>query len=417
MKDRLLFETTVLDNGITIYSKPADVPFVYAWLYFPVGHAHNTGLVLPGTAHFLEHIVCNRSRLFPECDSFDQFVKLKGGDFNAATRNGTTNYTLRVRSDMFEPAFKGFVSSAFEPLLEEHDIINEANIIGNERRRKNKWYPGESELEYHRLTKWKHDQAFSLRQIFGEDPDLRAMNVEGLRQFHQNYFDPRTYLIIGGAYNSELVFKELSRFKTIKQKLPQQVEEVHWVNREYHEDKFSDLNRFMYHLGGIVDSLDPKVLQGIEFLGSLLVNTAHGVLYSWLRRELGWTYNMGFNISYGNPLIKSDWKLWLPVSTYQQSQEVRRELHGRIQKSLQDKNLLETELERRLSGSCFWYQTLQSILNSASDFLDSFGRIITETEWHSDIQRCKDTKFLQEIYETYWSPQISGEFLAIPEKV
>jgi predicted Zn-dependent peptidase len=56
MKDRLIFKTAKLKNGIRIFAKSMDVPFAYVWLYVPVGHIHNTGSVLPGTAHLLEHI-------------------------------------------------------------------------------------------------------------------------------------------------------------------------------------------------------------------------------------------------------------------------------------------------------------------------------------------------------------------------
>jgi predicted Zn-dependent peptidase len=146
MKDRLIFESTQLDNGITVLAKPMDVPFAIAWLYIPVGHVHNTGSVLPGTAHFLEHIAYNRSRLYHKPNQFQKMVELKGGDFDASTGFLTTEYDLSARSDMFGEAFKGLMSHVFEPIITQEDITLEASIISSERKMSSKWYPGDDDL-------------------------------------------------------------------------------------------------------------------------------------------------------------------------------------------------------------------------------------------------------------------------------
>ncbi len=417
MKDRLKFETTVLDNGITVHAKPADVPFAYVRLYLPVGHVHNTGDILPGTAHFLEHMQCKRSALYPDCDSYDTFVALEGGQFNASTHPAWTEYRLKIPTTVFVPAFQGLISHVLEPIFDERDLEREIGIISSERRRRSRWYPGSDELEHHCLTKWKYDHPLTLRQIFGEDPDLKQMSVERLRRMHQAYLDPRAYMLVGGNFDRSLVFQELSRFPTAEHNLSVQIETLRWEHRQYHEEKFPSINRFIYHLGGIVPERDLQILQGNNFLGRLLVNTVHGTLYNWLRRELGWSYNLGFELDGGHPHKQADWELYLPVNSYEQAQQVRKEVHDRIRKAIHDQDLLATELRRRISGQVFWYQTIGQVIDEAHSSLIGDKKLTSELELTNLLKQCQNPSFLENIYERYWSPEVSGEFLAIPDNV
>ena len=416
MKDRLIFKNKKLKNGMNVYAKHMDVPFATAWVYVPVGHANNTGKVLPGTAHFLEHVACNRSRLYPKKNQFKKKVELNGGDLNAATGSLQTEYYMSIRSDLFKEAFKGFISQVFEPLIDKDDIKQETGIILNESKMKNKWYPAYDELGHHVRTKWRHDAMFSPRQRLGNRNDFKKMNVAHLKHFHEGYFDPRTYIIVGGNFDEKVVFDVLSKIKTKKHNLPIKIDQVRWANKEYHEKKFSDINRFIYHMGGIVPEHDMMTKIGIEFIGSLLTNNTHGVLMQWLRDELSWCYDIDFDYEYyNNPHINNQWELQVPLNNRKQVQFVRKEIHKIILKAINDKKLVSTEVERQKSSNLFSYQTLRSILSEADGMLGFGGQLYTEKELLKALERCKDTSFLNEIYKKYWSPEVVGEFLAIPK--
>ena len=69
MKYTFELTTTRLKNGIIVYGKKTADPFVIASIHIPVGHIHNTGSIVPGSMHLLEHMVCNRSVYIPDMGS------------------------------------------------------------------------------------------------------------------------------------------------------------------------------------------------------------------------------------------------------------------------------------------------------------------------------------------------------------
>ena len=415
MKDRLIFKTTKLKNGIHVYSKPMDLPFATVSIYVPVGHIHNTGKVLPGTAHLLEHIACDRSRLYPKQGQFMKKIELAGGDFNAQTTSILTEYCINVRSDMFEEGFKGLMSHVFDPLITAEDIKHQEGIILSESKIYSKWYPGTNKLDHHVRAKWRTEKMYEHRQRIGNAADLKKMTVAGLLRFHKAYFDPRVYVIIGGTFDEKLVFRELGKITTKKHNLPVKFDQVRWIRRAYHEEKFSAIERYQYRIGSIFAERDLQTRLGIRFIGLLLTNSTHGVLMEWLRSDLGWSYDIDFDFEYlENPYVHNSWDICIPLHTRTQVKHVRKELHGRILAAIADKELVAREVERQKAGLLFAYQTLGSILGAADDMLGVGGRIYTEEEIVEVLDHCKDTSFLKEIYDKHWSPEVTGEFLAVP---
>ncbi len=417
MKDRLVFKTTKLKNGIRIFSKHIDLPFATIWLYVPVGHIHNTGEVLPGTAHMLEHIAFGRSRLYPEKDRFQKIVELAGGSFNASTCSLHTRYELSVRSDMFNRAFKGLMSHVFEPLITAKDIADEAGIIINESKMYNKWFPGEDRLGNYFQTKWRDTLGFTLRQRVGKREDLTKMSVTKLSGLHEAYFDPRTYLVIGGKFDQRTVIKELGRIKTKKHHLSTKIKQITWVNKKYHEKKFDTIKRYLYYMGGIVSTTDVQTNIAISFIGELLANSTQGVLFEWLRKELGWCYDIDFDNSWDtNPTIYNTWEICLPLSSKKQVAHVRKEIHERILRAISDKALVVREVEREKSSRTFSFETLSSMMRMAAFTLGPHGgKVYTEADYLRFFEKCKDTAYLKRIYDKYWSPKVTGEFLAMPK--
>ena len=416
MKDRLNFKTTKLKNGITVYSKKTDDPFVIISIYIPLGHIHNTGNILPGTAHFLEHVVTDRSRLYPKRKQFEQRIEFNGGYFNAETNIIRTGYFLNVSSEMFEEGFKGLLSHVFEPIITPQDIKHERGIILNESKMQNKWYPGDDELSHHIQTKWRNLKITSYRQRIGNSSDLKKMTVKKLRDFHKNYFNEDVFVIIGGSFSEKIIFNELSKIRTKKVSLPRNFEQFTWINREYHEKKFGDINRPVYRIGGIFPERDFMTETGINFIGSLLTNSTHGVLMKWLREDLGWSYNFDFSTdSSPNPYIHNTWELCIPLNNKKQVDIVRRQLHKRIIKAISDKKLVAKEVQRRKAARIFWFPSISSILSFADEMIGVGGEIHTEKEFLRACDKCSDIAFLKQVYDKHFSPKVIGEFLAIPK--
>jgi predicted Zn-dependent peptidase len=413
--DRFVFEKTVLQNGITLYEKPYDVPFAIANIVVPCGHVHNTAGVRPGTAHFLEHVLCNRSQRFPELDSFSGYIDQLGGSLNATTSLEATEFYFKVPTHAFARSFGGLVSRCFEPVFKVEDLKNEATVVAVERRKTNKWFPGTDKYSNHRMKNWRSIQVVDLFQMMGSDDDLQQMRIAELEAFHQHYFDPRVYVVIGGSYDREVVLKELSLIPTKLHNLQVKYEPHAWANREYHEAEFPDHNQFIYNRGAILRSQDMETVYAMRFLSGLLTGRANGALYQWLRNEKGWSYSVGGGSSSGNSFLPPVWSLELKVATREQAAAVRSELHDRVLGAIRDGSRIERELEARMNSTVFSYQTIGSILDAAESDLTNFGRIIPETEEWSYAERFRDPKYLEAMFSAnIWNQETVGEFLAVP---
>jgi predicted Zn-dependent peptidase len=414
MKDRLLFETQTLKNGITVYGKPWDVPFAIVRFFVPVGTRNNTGLVIPGSAHFLEHLVCRRSQSFPGKDQFRKFVSSFGCEFGAGTSETFTEYHLSIPSTVFSELFPKFIDHIFNPLITEEYIAEESGVIVNERKRKGIWFPGESKLGMHVRTGWQNNNPYTLRQIFGEDDDFSNMTPEKFYSLHCAYKDPRAHLFIGGSYDTQLVVKTLEQVTTKFNDLPVLWKKASWQKREYHEEKCVESDRHMYYLGGVVDSHDSFVFQGITLLGSFLTNNVNGTLYEWLRRDLGWLYNINFSASVSIAPNIGVWQLSLPLNDTGQVSHVRSKLHQKIYSAISDQEQIDLHVKEKLTKRIFAYQRISDVLNDQIFSLHYFGKTSNEEESCELLRQAAHSSFLKRIYNTYWHPDVSGEFLALP---
>jgi len=97
-RDRLVFETIKLSNGMTVHYYPEDIPLARMSIMIPFGHAHNCGSIVPGTAHFLEHIVFGRSKQFPRKGEYEEVSSLEGATTNAVTRTFNTSFYFEAFS-------------------------------------------------------------------------------------------------------------------------------------------------------------------------------------------------------------------------------------------------------------------------------------------------------------------------------
>src|SRR3989344_640276 len=412
MKERLNFQETVLVNGIKVYGYPYDVSFAMIRVIIPLGTAHNQHPILPGSFHLLEHMVLNRGAMFPELHSFKQFIGLNGGYNNAWTFPFETMYEVDVPATIFQKSFEGILSQIFDPIFNLADLENEKNIIANERRRKERWYTGTDELSQYLHSIWKSSSLYPIEQIFGSDEDLTKINLSYLTNLHDSYFCDKIIVLLGGNYDEKFALKKLSEIKTSPQILSGQTSPFEWKKREYHEIKMDSVSRHLYCYGGITNNLDWKEQAALTFILSFLGNHIHGPLYNWLRVEKGWVYELTWFLNYET---QGRWHMAFPLNNKAQVVAVREELHGRIQKSLEDKRLVCKEINRVLSKSLFLYQKLNDFMNHAFEFLSIEGRIFTEEEIAGAIQSFSDVKYLLEIYEKHMSPIVTGEFLALPK--
>ena len=414
-RDRLTIETTVLDNGITIYEKPYDVPFVHVRIVVPIGHIHNTDKFLPGSAHLIEHLICARSKKYPQKGRFKEKLGLVGGSSNAMTAHTWTEFYMNIPTNLFDEFFPDFIERIRFPLITKEFVDQESGIILNESLMY-KWFPAKNEIYNYQITKWMQNYLCDKRTIFGEQKDFEEMDAEKLLELHANYFTKGLYVVIGGNYNKDIVMSELSKIEmNPKLDIPIVYDKVCWKNRNYHEVEFNT-DRYIYHLGGIIETDDISKLNGMRFIGKLMTNSIHGPLHQWLRRDLGLVYALSFDFNFKKEFRPSDWCYTFPLSNYSDVTKVRSILIDFIGKSLNDEKLLKTEMQRIKNLSIYGYQTLESIIEQIIWGIRTFGFPVNEAfmNQHDDI--ITDKKFILGVFDEFFHPDQIGELLIVPKK-
>ncbi len=415
MRDRQIFETFKLANGITSYYYPANTPFSQFRIIVPVGHTHNVPPYLPGTAHALEHLIIKRSKKYPKIDQFEQLIELRGGAIHASTGFDYSEYGVDVPANLSVEAWHGLLSHVFEPRLRGKDLSIERGAIASERESKKHWFPSSNEMGQYLYTKWMFDIPFSLRQRLGTDEDLALMTPQNLEEFHKNYLTKNVRILVGGNVDIQDINTAASVFQLSLPAPPQMYEPRAWKEREYHEKAF-DTNEWTLLAGNFKNETpDYKTCAAIYFIGRFLVNSTQGILYRWLRKEKGWVYGVHFNFS--ADVRGVSWIIDLSFKHPRHLTTVRRELWPRMEAGIRDKALVEKEIERRLGLEVFDYQTVESILAGAAVDLTTFGKIYSEQEYREFLNSFRDIDYLDRIFLEYFNPETSGQFCARPKKI
>jgi len=100
-----------------------------ALLNVHVGGIHDT---LPGTAHFLEHLLFMGSKKYPDVTNFFDNISKTGGFANAMTSDTDTTYYFSCDSSKFLDILDMFADFFVEPLLRKDQIDKEINAVASE---------------------------------------------------------------------------------------------------------------------------------------------------------------------------------------------------------------------------------------------------------------------------------------------
>jgi predicted Zn-dependent peptidase len=419
MKDRLLFNLTTLSNGMKVYSQfDPSVEFVNAVLVTPIGSAHNAGDIIPGSFHYLEHMLMKRSELYSERGDLKAMASLLGGRFSAMTWYGKTSYDLLATKEHFPKLFKGACSHFFNPIFLNEEVITEASTIANERERRAPFFPGMNDRSKYMRTVWAHGTPFPLRQVFGIDEDFQRMNAEYFFDIHNKYYKTdKSYLVIGGNFDLDAVCKELESFVlSADVKMPAECAvQPTWNQKDFHAISSKETSRFEYHIGSLFPILkneEPAVLRMMVIMDTMFNDYSYGVIMDWLRHQKHWCYELGGHRATNQGV--ANFELTIPLNSMEQVTIVRSELASRIIDALKDKNLLEKVKQHKKNLSPFWYQTIESRMKDALEDLHEGNLIETEEEYFRTLNAIT-TEQLQEFFHNKVIPNI-GELVFVPEK-
>ncbi|CAK90667.1 unnamed protein product (macronuclear) [Paramecium tetraurelia] len=86
----------------------------------------------PGLAHFLEHMLFQGSKSYPQEGYFQKLVAEGGGSTNAYTRGEETNYYMKINNERVVEALQVFAHFFIDPLLDSSMVEREVNAVNSE---------------------------------------------------------------------------------------------------------------------------------------------------------------------------------------------------------------------------------------------------------------------------------------------
>ena len=416
MRDHQEFTTTVLSNGITVYTYQDAFPISCVEVILPIGSAHATAKngLIAGSPHLMEHAQLIRSRTYKEPYSLDRVLGIRAGHSNGATHSKATNHWIDTPTVEQQFAFEALIDRVFYPVIEEEDLLTERSVVMNERNQK-KFYPGKSKASQYYYTEFINDVYFPLDQIFGSDQDLQNTTVDILRDMHATITHSSDIMALAvGNGDVTPYLNLLSEIKTKPTPLIPSISATAWVHKDFHTVYFDTVAQPRLEVAWIHPRLEYHEFRALCFIINLLVNTAQGPLYKEFREEKGWVYGLD-----GSCLLREHntvFSLTFPVNTSTQVDFIRECLLDRITKALHNQQLIEDEIKRQIGNQVYAYQTAGTIISGASTDLINYGVIHTEQEWRETVEAMRDPAWRNYIFETYLREADMGSACFMPER-
>ena len=213
-----------LDNGLTYYVQHNDKPLDRAELWLVV----NAGSILErdgeqGLAHFIEHMLFNGTRRFPELTLIDTLERMGmefGPDVNAYTSTDETVYMLQTptdQEDLLQAGLDVLEDWAAYATLSDEEIDKERGVVIEEQRLADQNAGGRIwNQTWPALTA---GTAYTDRLPIGDMDVIRSASAEAVRAFYQTWYRPDLMAVIAvGDFDADMIEAQIrQRFASLPQ--------------------------------------------------------------------------------------------------------------------------------------------------------------------------------------------------------
>lgn len=296
-----------LSNGLTvIYKHIPNCGIVDVRLTVKAGAVYEFPKYKAGTAHFLEHIVHEKTEKYESKELLKSKIVQNGGQSNATTYNNEKMFFFAsVLSDFSEDAFEYVSQVAFHPILTEDSVEKHRSIITQEmfqimKSPSNKLYCSFRSLVY-------GDSQYAVHTI-GTEESIKSISLSELKDFHTERFTPRNCLLaIYGDIKEEKVI-ELSE-KYFSNSIIKEVVESDAANalsiaintnktqKRYIHTQTEDSQASIWY-GGAFNGKDDSYYFKLTLLLRILAGDASSMFTQILRDKKHLTYHVGcFKVS------------------------------------------------------------------------------------------------------------------------
>lgn len=281
----------VLPSGLTVFIVKKESKITLAQISFAAGSLDDGDL--PGTAHFLEHILYEG----PSHDGIHPKLRhlfVKGVETNASTGLAYTDYWVKGFSENFSDILRALFSIVFDATFSEASLNKERSVILQEIRQGN--FKKEFMLWFYK-TLYPDIPALHCA-CCGTQKSVRKIKKEDLRKFHDRWYQPENAaLIVVGSIPGLQVIETVSRFldsfpsKKSTQK-NHHIKHPKFVSRERKDD--GEQEQLIIYFP---EPEDREYQLKLAMASKLLIGTPFGILYEKLRLKDRCVYGIRINDS------------------------------------------------------------------------------------------------------------------------
>lgn len=292
-----------LGNGLTaIYKRIPNCGIVDVRLTVKAGAVYEFPKYKAGTAHFLEHIVHEKTEKYESKELLKSKIVQNGGQSNATTYNNEKMFFFAsVLSDFSEDAFEYVSQVAFHPILTEDSVEKHRSIITQEmfqimKSPSNKLYCSFRSLVY-------GDSQYAVHTI-GTEESIKSINLSELKDFHAEKFTPENCLLaIYGDIEKKKAIELTEKYfsTTIAQKIvgPETVHapaiaiDTNKTQKRYIHTQTEDSQASIWY-GGAFNGKDDSYYFKLTLLLRILAGDASSMFTQILRDKKHLTYHVGY---------------------------------------------------------------------------------------------------------------------------
>jgi len=289
------FETAILENGLKI-------------LVFPQKHLHSVSVLAMiraghtsenvknnGISHLIEHMLFDGTEKYPSYKELIEFFNTTSGELSGQTGFESISIGGTFVDEEVKQALSALQQIIYHPLLKEEFLEKEKSIILDELNTYEDSNDYKNFIESKRI-RFKRESILS-RPVGGTTESIQSLTHKDVRSFHTTFFVPNNIcIIVVGNNHTNQVLKLIEKLFAKYPKKP--VKHKHHSKNLFSDQRIKITSRkskkAYIRISFPSYSWKSDILDriGLSYVCDFLTNRRDSYLYSHLREELGWIYDI-----------------------------------------------------------------------------------------------------------------------------
>lgn len=248
---------------------------------------------IPGTAHFVEHMIVAGSKKFPSKNLLAEQVERVGGELGASTNLDSICINVQVaQKDDLSIAIDILNEMLCNSLFDPNTVEAERGAIFSEIGVRN---TNPSRYSTDLFLNLIFQDTYMKYSTLGTEESVAEINLNDIKEFYNNYFSPArtTYLVCGDIEMDDLkkALEETIHLPSVAENLLPEIPEI--IRKENIFIKYFDNKESHITFGFRVDVISLKEVVAFLILRILFVAGRASILTTKLRYDKGLVYSVG----------------------------------------------------------------------------------------------------------------------------